>query len=411
MRYLNFSIILFIIGAPVFSQPKMQGPSNNTSVSSLESYGSGSNIILNIYQNWLSPVKGGNTCPMHPSCSQYSKILFASRSPYEAYIETLERILRCGHEPDFYKTIEINGVEKCYDPPPINGKSNVDENIHENLIQPSLTVPVQISQSNSNDTSFAENLFISREYYRAATEYMRLKYYATDSLQTIEYLRKIGLCYYFGESYEQFIRYMKENNERLKIHKSILSEMKILLSKSYYHLGNFQHATSILEIANVSENDKLYDDYKFILGVCYAKLFQWDESLENFSAIRSSYNQSEIVKTIKVSLTDIGDFPKRTPWVAGTFSAVLPGSGYLYAGRPQTAITSFIVNALLAWSVRDAIRHKSYGLTATFGFFGLGWYFGNIIGSINAVNEYNYQVKNNYVDKLLKDVNIDTELK
>ena len=78
--------------------------------------------------------------------------------------------------------------------------------------------------------------------------------------------------------------------------------------------------------------------------------------------------------------------------IAGTLSAIVPGSGYVYAGRPQTGVASFIVNMLFIWSVGDAIKHESYGLASALGFFGIGWYVGNISGYSTAAGEYNTRI-------------------
>ena len=94
----------------------MKGPRKHPVTDQNEKYGEGKNIMLNFYQNWISPVKGGNKCPMHPSCSQYAKNAFQAHSWVLAEIITCERLLRCGHELNLYPWVRIDGRIKSYDP-------------------------------------------------------------------------------------------------------------------------------------------------------------------------------------------------------------------------------------------------------------------------------------------------------
>lgn len=116
-RLYSLLFVLFFISYSIsFSQNQMRGPVRKIKKIENEEYGKGENTFLNFYQEWISPVKGGNLCPMHPSCSQYSKIAFAKYSSFKALTMTCDRLLRCGHEQLFYKEIIIGNRIKFYDP-------------------------------------------------------------------------------------------------------------------------------------------------------------------------------------------------------------------------------------------------------------------------------------------------------
>lgn len=106
----------FFPGNYCSGQDKMRGPKGFNLPDHTEDYGKGNNFYLNFYQKWLSPVKGGNKCPMYPSCSQYAKIAFQKLPWFQAYCKSCERILRCGNELYLYPTIQINGSPRWYDP-------------------------------------------------------------------------------------------------------------------------------------------------------------------------------------------------------------------------------------------------------------------------------------------------------
>jgi len=126
-------IIFVILSAPLPSclgKDKMRGPFKPQSKYQWENYGTGDNSFLNIYQKWISPVKGGNTCPMYPACSQYAKIAFQVLPWYEAYTSSLERLLRCGNELHLYPIIKVHHQTHWYDPvitEDLNHEAKIDE--------------------------------------------------------------------------------------------------------------------------------------------------------------------------------------------------------------------------------------------------------------------------------------------
>ena len=113
------------------SQNSMNGPGRKINSQTYEEYGHGNNFILNIYQKWISPIKGNTLCPMYPSCSQYSKIAFDKYSEMKAFSMSCDRILRCGHELNLYKQIQVNDRIQFYDPVP----ENVDQGKNERYCQ------------------------------------------------------------------------------------------------------------------------------------------------------------------------------------------------------------------------------------------------------------------------------------
>lgn len=93
----------------------------------METYGSGDNHLIDIYQRYISPVKGGNTCPMHPSCSQYAKMAFHVLPWHKAIPVSFARVLRCGRALEYYPYIMKNGEFKWYDPVVVQNKASPNE--------------------------------------------------------------------------------------------------------------------------------------------------------------------------------------------------------------------------------------------------------------------------------------------
>jgi tetratricopeptide (TPR) repeat protein len=258
---------------------------------------------------------------------------------------------------------------------------------------------VGFSQDTSNE-GFARFLFNKGEYYRAITEYYKILYNTTDSTKTINTLKNMALCYFYGADYEGFINFFHNNKNTFLMNSKAYSEMNLFQGKSYYHLSSYTKAISILEKINFEPGDSLYDEKHFIIGLSYAHLYDWETALKKMEPIINNKEYLEFRDYLFSQKKYILSFPKRDPTFAGILSAALPGSGYFYCNRITTGITSLIVNGLLFWSVFDAAKNKQYGLSAGIGFFGLGWYIGNIIGSVNAAHQYN----SFYQEQYLKDV-------
>jgi len=83
------------------------------------------------------------------------------------------------------------------------------------------------------------------------------------------------------------------------------------------------------------------------------------------------------------------EVPHPSPFLAGTFSALLPGAGKWYIGYKRQALTSFIANAMFAAQaaesyVKAGVSSPRFIITATlFGVF----YTGNIWGSVLAAKK------------------------
>ncbi|MCF8061491.1 MAG: membrane protein insertion efficiency factor YidD [Deltaproteobacteria bacterium] len=75
--------------------------------------------LLSFYDkglNHLSSVRSG-TCPMHPSCSAYSREAFGKHGLVKGWWMTFDRLLRC--DPDEVERsprVLVRGTWKAYDP-------------------------------------------------------------------------------------------------------------------------------------------------------------------------------------------------------------------------------------------------------------------------------------------------------
>lgn len=71
--------------------------------------------LVRVHRNYISPIDG-KTCPMYPSCSEYSLLCFEKHGFFVGWVMTCDRLL---HETDEIRkapVVYINGLERSYDP-------------------------------------------------------------------------------------------------------------------------------------------------------------------------------------------------------------------------------------------------------------------------------------------------------
>ncbi|MBF0296561.1 MAG: tetratricopeptide repeat protein [Magnetococcales bacterium] len=91
------------------------------------------------------------------------------------------------------------------------------------------------------------------------------------------------------------------------------------------------------------------------------------------------------------------NLPYKTPWLAGTMSAVLPGAGHLYAERPRDAGFAFLSNGLLLAGTVQAFSKGITGLGAALSAVELGWYSGTIFSAVNLTHKYNQRLREDHL--------------
>lgn len=99
---------------------------------------------------------------------------------------------------------------------------------------------------------------------------------------------------------------------------------------------------------------------------------------------------------------------RRSPFVAGLYSAVLPGLGKVYAGKPKQGIAAFLPILSLGLLTYEGLRKDGPRSARFIGFGSLFtlFYVGNIWGSVLSVKVRRNEFKREYDNKILFDMHI-----
>jgi hypothetical protein len=195
--------------------------------------------------------------------------------------------------------------------------------------------------------------------------------------------------------YSGWIQYFnQEFTQAIASFSSIDSVSSVLHASAFYNaichvqIDSLNEAKRILEKINVSENEELYN--LKLLQLRGISLLQRDyqsfDSLTNLIQTSSFLTKTEM-EAMSVYALDMRSFKRKSPWIAGLLSAIVPGLGKFYAGYrgiPFGAMYMTIpLGAIAAESLilAGAASLQFIALGAIFGVF----YVGNIWGSILSV--------------------------
>jgi TolA-binding protein/TM2 domain-containing membrane protein YozV len=249
----------------------------------------------------------------------------------------------------------------------------------------------------------AEAFMAEGEYYRAVTEYKRFLFLFPDA-EKADYARfRVGLAHYRGGEYEtaaQTFATVRETHGTI----GYAADSGYFEGLSLWKLGRFDRAGTAFD--GVVATDPASE---------YAPLALLGKSLVSFDAKNIPGCRSELVRFLSsypedsradnvretIALLDKNQpLPRKSPVLAGVMSAVVPGSGYLYAGRTGDGITALIVNGLFIAGTVVAIHQENYAVAAIVGGIGLPFYVGNIYGSANAATKWNIGVRKDLRGKI-----------
>ena len=243
-----------------------------------------------------------------------------------------------------------------------------------------------------------------REYYRAITEYKRFLILFPDSEKADYALFKTGMAYYRGEEYEPSLQSFSILGEKYKT-SLYLPEATYYEGLSYWKIKDLEKARSSFDtLAEVFPRSEFAP-----LALVAASLVTFEEenvtaSMKRLEWLTDRYPEYPGLKNAKEAMTLIDQYPRlpeKSETLAAIMSAVLPGSGYIYADHVGDGITAFIINTLFITGTIVAIHEENYAVAGIVGVIGLPFYVGNIYGSANAAKKWNLSVKRELHNKVL----------
>jgi len=231
--------------------------------------------------------------------------------------------------------------------------------------------------------SFAREL----DLYQALTGFKRAEYLTPPPERHLEIDYNIFMCYYIGGKYAEAI-YTFENTGLRSVSSSLPAHQDLLVTlyDCYLRVDLHEKADRVL-----SYIQQLYPDTA-------EKLFLSGELIQgNISALEKSSEPA--VQTLLAHYNK----EKKSIKTAQLFNTFIPGSGYLYVGQTQSALTSFFLNGLFIWASVHFFQHGNMAAGAIFTSFETGWYFGGIYGAGQEAKFYNERVYERLITPMMNE--------
>lgn len=231
----------------------------------------------------------------------------------------------------------------------------------------------------SHTHRFADHLFKSGQYEFAAREYERLLFLApqNDTFQ-LQVLR----AYRLGAQTEKGIQ---RSHDFFPDTKSMPWPFALEYTKLSLNARQWENTLSFIQTSPVfPEADK-----KIVQSSIFLFTDRFQEARQHVIAIQDT---THFLYPAYLNVTEKAlQGPYKKPWVAGGLSLILPGAGKAYAGQWKDGLVSLIFTAGMAFQSYRGFTQQ--GIRSTkgwiYGGLGLGFYGGNIFGSIKAAKQYN----------------------
>ncbi len=234
------------------------------------------------------------------------------------------------------------------------------------------------------------------EYYRAITEYKKLPILFPQSRKLDEALFKVGLSYYRGGEYSSALKTFSSVRESFSTG-GFAAASRYYEGLAYFKLRQYGYANrtleDLIEQAPASDYAARARAARSAIALEEERIAASREELERLMQDFPQHPSANKAKDALSLLSGYEQLPERSPVLAGIMSAVIPGTGYAYAGQYGDAVTAFVVNGLFIAGAATAAHQKNYSTAYLVGALGLPFYGGTIYGSANAARKWNLGVR------------------
>lgn len=312
--------------------------------------------LLEGYRAVLSPARG-TECAFRPTCSRLASAAFAEHSVPLAVVMTVDCLLRCGADRARYVTAGGNGP-----PLPVAGGTGAGR--------------------------FAAWLEAHGEYERAVTEYLREAY---DSGGPCDSLRLAACrCRYRGGDWVGAAACgdaLLASLEDPSLAADVSLQLGIIRLRQE-SLPAARRAFADVVAAASPAATPLVARAEMLDALAVAWSGEWAGAAQAFAEAAAVSPYAGNAVRCRSVCEEAAVHPRKDPTKAGVLGLV-PGLGYLYAGYPQTALSAALLNGAFLWGTIEAIRGDRPGLATVLGTVGIGWYAGNIYGSVTSARRTN----------------------
>ncbi|MFC1475676.1 tol-pal system YbgF family protein [Candidatus Zixiibacteriota bacterium] len=244
-----------------------------------------------------------------------------------------------------------------------------------------------------NVRSFAEYLLAEGDYLRAAGEFERYYVMVQNRAKGDSILYQIARCYTLAGRPNKALTYYQTIIDRYP-GGGFIDQAVLGAGWSYFQRGAYRRSLQTVADYPVQQKESRVP-ITHLMALDYLHLKQWTPALDILTPRNTS---ADTLGSSLAALARRGlELPYKSRIVAGMLSAVVPGSGRMYAGRFTDGLYSLLVVGTTGWQAYEGFHDDGVRSTrgwiygAVCGFF----YLGNVYGSVVAVKIHNDRLELN----------------
>jgi hypothetical protein len=239
------------------------------------------------------------------------------------------------------------------------------------------------------ERQFADDLFAHRDWYRAATEYLRVLSIDPDSAQAPETAFKAALCSHRAGRHTEAEGLFAALAARASS-TELQDRCRLYIAAGKYLDGAWDDVHTACALARTASPDSVHGDrLAYLDGLSRIQAGEW-------AAARAAFAAVPVASALRPSALELSALTDRAlqaaphrPWATGLASAIVPGLGQVLCGYHWDGLTALLLTGASAAITADGFRRHS-GRLETVGFVLTGiWYPANILGGANAARRAN----------------------
>lgn len=243
--------------------------------------------------------------------------------------------------------------------------------------------------------SFADALFTEGDYYRAVTEYKRFLHLFPEDGDAPRAALRIAEGYLAGERWAEAEQALNSLTQAYPDTPQA-ARAALLYAETPYRRGDFAVARHrYRRLSEEAGDPRTREEARYRLAWTLIEEDRYDQAREHLLQLNR-----DAAGNLAGEMERMERLPRKSPALAGGLSAVLPGAGQLYAGRPRDAALALLLNAAFLWGTLEAFNDGNAVVGGILLFFEAGWYSGNIYNAVNNAHKHNRDVREEERKKL-----------
>ena len=255
---------------------------------------------------------------------------------------------------------------------------------------------------------FARHLFKQGDYYRTISEAKRFLYLHPDDARRVEAELLIARAYVEAgepaQAREAFLPVLTQTS-RPDLSAQAIMELGRCLERIDAPGEAVEYYRGVIgePALPAGHETDLKNMARYRLGWIFLEAGRWSEARDAFDSVSVGHRLKPSAEILAARALEGGNQSYRSAKTAGVLSALLPGAGQLYVGRPTDAALAFGLNAAFLWGALEAYDDENWAVFALLGLMEVGWYGGNIYNAANGAHIKNREIKEEFLKDLKRD--------